>query len=191
MTAAMYVYLDYAGSNGSPSTADITSANLRMRTDDANTQDATNPIPIVTGQTKYSYCRAICLKCITTPPTTKVDNVKFYGPGTSWGTGITLNYRTAVVARTGASTTNYKLATGTPGDTGTIMTDAGLYAGSLADSVALVVGAPLTVAITETSSQIDAATETTNWVILQMAVIDTATPGTLGTKTYTWQYDEI
>jgi len=52
-------------------------------------------------------------------------------------------------------------------------------------------GAPLSVTISEAGSIINAIGETCNYVVLQMEVINTASPGDLANETWTWKYDEI
>ena len=52
-------------------------------------------------------------------------------------------------------------------------------------------GAPKSLTISEGSAQIDAINEETDYVLLQMTVTDTASPGTLSAETLTFQYDEI
>ncbi len=52
-------------------------------------------------------------------------------------------------------------------------------------------GSPLTVSISEAGNLINAIGETTNYVVLQMEVINTASPANLTDETITWKYDEI
>ena len=53
-------------------------------------------------------------------------------------------------------------------------------------------GSPLSgPSISESGSVIDAISETTNYLVLQMEVIDTASPGNLTDETFTFRYDEI
>lgn len=190
MTAVFDVILDIGGSDGSPGTSP-TVTNLRFRTDDANTQDSTNPIPIVAATTKRSYWRQIYLEA-TTAPTTKVDNVKWYTDGSAFGTGVTLKAGDQVPTKTSVSDAGYEVATGTPGDTGDEMVAAHAGLTSSSDAHATYTsGSALTVTIGEASAQIDAIGETTHYVVLQLEVIDTASPGTLSADTFTFQYDEI
>ena len=53
-------------------------------------------------------------------------------------------------------------------------------------------GAPLTgPSISEAGGLIIASGETTNYIVLQMEVLDTASPGNLADETFTFRYDEI
>lgn len=191
MTAAFDVTLDIGGSDTSPGSSP-TVTNLRFRTDDANTQDTTNPIPIVAGQTKRSYWRQIYLEC-TTAPTTKVDNVKWYTDGSAFGTGVVLKVGDETPTKTSGSDAGYEVATGTPGDTGDEMVaaHAGLT-GSVNAHSTYTSGSALSVTIGEGSSQIDDIGEMTHYVVLQLEVDgDTASPEVLSADTFTFQYDEI
>lgn len=189
MVATFSLMLDYGGTDAAPGTS-AAWTNLRFRTDDLNTQDLTNPVPIVAGATKYSYARAVYLKC-TAAPDTQVDNFKTYTDGGGFGTGITTSYRTTFPTKNSGSSSDYLAATGTPGDTGTELV--ALYGGAKADLFGLTSGSPLTgPSISETSSIINAQNETTNYLILQCAINgDTAAPGLKTAETITFQYDEI
>jgi len=189
MTAAFDVMLDRTGSDGAPGASDIITS-LRFRTDDANTQDTTNPIPIVSTLTKYSFWRHIYLKC-TTAPTTKVDNVQFYTDGGDFGTGVTVSSADEQLVNTLAAQAGYEVADGTPGDTGVEMITGHSGVSNKTDIFTYTSGSAKTVTISEATNQIDAINEETDYVLLQMTVIDTASPGTLTAETLTFQYDEI
>ena len=59
------------------------------------------------------------------------------------------------------------------------------------DAFSFTSGSPKTVTISEAGNIIDASGETTNYVVGQMDVADTASPGDLADETWTFQYDEI
>ena len=189
MVATFDLKLDYGGTDGAPGTT-VTWTNLRMRTDDLNTQDLTNPIPVIAGGSKHSYARAIFIKC-TAPPDTQVDNFKFYTDGGGFGTGRTLYVRTTFPVHNSGSTAGYVAATGTPGTTGTELTT--LYGGAKADAFTYTSLSMLTgPTISESGSVINSANETTNYMVFQLTINgDTASPGLLAAETVTWQYDEI
>jgi len=189
MAATFNVKLDRGGSDGSPSDKD-TITNLRFKTADDNDQDTNNPIPIVTGQTKRSYWRHIYMKC-TQAPATKVDNLKFYTDGGGWA-GCTLNVGEQFPANTSIADAGYELATGTPGDTGDELVANHAGISSKADAFTKTQGAPLSgPSISEDSNQIDALNEETDYLLLQLDVSDSASPGVLAQETLTIQYDEI
>lgn len=193
MAATIKVYVDYAGTDGTPgSSDDITSGNLRLRTDNTNTQDTTNPIPIVAAATKYSFWRHLYLKC-TVAPATKVDNIKFYMDGAGFGTGITLNAGDEFPANTAAApSSGYEVAEGTTGDTGVELVTGHSGISGVTDAFTFTSGSPLTgPSIGESGSLIDAIDEMTNYLLIQLKVEDTASPGTKTAETATFQYDEI
>jgi len=189
MVATFTLNVDYGGTDAAPGSSP-TWTNLRFRTDDLNTQDLTNPVPIVAGLVKYSYARAVYVKC-SAAPDTQVDNFKTYTDGGGFGTGIVTSYRTTFPTKNSGSSSGYIAATGTPGDTGTELVS--LYGGAKADLFGKTSGSPLTgPTISEAGSIINDIGETTNYLILQCAVNgDTAAPGLKTAETITFQYDEI
>ena len=190
MPATTSIYRNYGATPSEVDVSTLGPPNIRFKTDDTITIDNNNPIPIVAATTKRSFWIHIYLKA-STAPAVKIDNVRFYtSDGTTWGTGTALKVGTETPAKTSVSTAGYDEATGSVGDTGDVMTDhTGITAST--DAFALTEGSPKTVPITEGSSQIDAANETSNYVVLQMEVIDTATQGDLGNETMFIKYDEI
>lgn len=195
MAADMSVYFDFGGSDTSPGTEQDTDAlgppRMRFKTADDATIDLNNPIPIPAAGTKYSYWKQIYLYC-TAAPATQVDNIKFYSDGSNFGTGITVKVGDETPVKTNASSAGYEVATGTPGDTGDEMVanHAGLT-GSTELFANYTSGSPKSVTINESGNIINAIGETSNYIILQMEVINTASPGTLSSETLTWRYDEI
>jgi len=189
------VYFDFGGSDTAPGTQQNTDGlgppRVRFKTADDATIDAVNPIPIVAGQTKYSYWKHIYLKCATAP-SVQVDNVKFYTDGGGFGTGITLNVGEQFPVKNAAASTGYEVAGGTPGDTGeeVVANHGGIT--SVVSAFSKTDVSPLVgPTISEAGNIINAIGETTNYLVFQMVVIDTATPGDLADETLTFQYDEI
>jgi len=190
MPATFDVKLDIGGSDGSPGQS-LTVTNLRMKTADDNDQDTNNPVPIVAGYTKRSFWRSVYLKCTTAPPT-KCDNVKFYTDGTPFGTGIVLYAGEQFPTKNSGSSSGYEKADGTVGDTGDEMVAGHGGLTSKVDVFTKTQGTPLSgPTISESGGIINAIDETTNYLILQLEVIDTATAGTLTAETMTFQYDEV
>lgn len=194
MVAVFDIYFDFGGSNGAPGTEEDTDVlgppNVRFKTADDATIDTNNPIPIPGSGTKYSYWKSIYMYCGTAPGT-KVDNVKFYTDGGGFGTGITVKVGTQMPVKTNTSNTGYVKATGTPGDTGNEMVASHSGISSSVDAFSYTSASPKSVTISETSSQIDAIGETTNYLVFQMEVISTASPGDLDNETWTFKYDEV
>lgn len=195
MVAAFSVYYDFGGTDGTPGTSTDVDAlgppAIRFKTADDATIDSNNPVPIPAAGTNYSYWKQIYLKCDTAPDT-QVDNIKFYTDGTGFGTGITLNVGNQFPTHNSGSNAGYEVATGTGGTSGdeVVANHAGITTVSSAFSYTS--GSPLSgPTISEDSSIINAIGESTNYLVLQLAVINTATPGNKSNETLTFQYDEI
>ena len=193
MVAVFNIFVDFAGSVNSPgSQVNVDSygpPSVRLKTNDNATIDSVDVIPIPSSGTNYSYWKHIYMKCATAP-STKVDNVKFYTDGGNFGTGFTLKVGTETPTKTHSSSAGYDPATGTPGTTGDVITDHDSVTGS-ADAFSFTSASPKTLSISETSSQIDAINETTDYLVFQLEVIQTASPGDLADETMTIKYDEI
>lgn len=199
MVATVGVFVD-TGSGPSPTPTDtsIYNPNIRFKTADDGVVDTNNPIPIPTSGTRRSFVKWIYLKC-TGGPFTQIGGVKFYTDGTTFGTGITVYIGSAgttaggTVTRTGASQASYIQATGTVGTDGTEMV--ALLTPTVTAKVDVVathpVGTPKTIPISEVSSLILSSGQTTNYIVVQMDVASTASPGDLANRTWTFQYDEI
>lgn len=195
MVAAFSVYVDFGGSDGTPGTStDIDALGppaLRFKTADDATIDSVNPVPIPSSGTNYSYSKHIYLYCDTAPDT-QVDNIKFYTDGTGFGTGITLMVGDEFPTHNNASDAGYEVATGTAGTTGdeVVAAHAGLTGST--DAFTFTSGSPLSgPTISEDSNIINAIGESTNYLVLQLNVASTASPGNKSNETLTFQYDEI
>lgn len=185
MAASFSVYFDHGGSDGSPGTNTDVDAlgppNVRFKTADDATIDSSDPVTIPAAGTNYSYWKHIYLYCDTAPDT-QVDNVKVYTDGGGFGTGLTLY----AGDETPANGTGYEVADTTgelsanhTGITGT--TDLFTYTSGSAKSIS----------ISESGGIINAIGETTDYLVLQMAVASTASVGDKSDETITFQYDEI
>jgi hypothetical protein len=195
MVAVFSVYYDTTGTDATPGASTDVDAlgppTLRFKTNDNTTIDSVDPVPIPSSGTNYSYWKQIYLYCDTAPDT-QVDNVKFYTDGGGFGTGITLNVGDEFPTHTNASDAGYEVATGTSGTTGDEVTAAHASVTGVTDAFTFTSGSPLSgPSISEDSSVINAIGETTNYLVLQLAVISTATPGNKTDETLTFQYDEI
>lgn len=94
---------------------DITSINTRAAQNDTHTTAGTsNPIPIPTSGTSYSFWVTTRLKATTTPAGT-IDNIRWFSDAVSFGTGVTVK---GADASTGAdagyirATSSIQLSTG-------------------------------------------------------------------------------
>jgi len=170
---------------------------VRLRTDDANTADTTNPIPIHAsgvGNFKYSYWASICLDL--SGSFTQIDNIRHYTDGTcGWndGTGGVVNRGDRDSGDHGCPDGSYQQAAGTPGDTGYAIDDGtnghAYYKtapNGVADIFSDISGSPATI----DSSTYGSPTKTKHLVV-QAKVDGDATQGTQSAETFTWIYDEI
>ena len=189
MAAAMSIYYDFGGTDGTPGTEQDIDAlgppTLRFKVADDATIDSNNPVPIPAAGTNYSYWKQIYMYC-DTAPSTQVDNVKFYTDGGGFGTGITMNVGDQFPTKTNASDAGYEVA-----DTATDIVASHTGIAAKTDAFTFTSGSTLAVSIGETGSIINAIGETTNYVVLQLAVASTASPGDLDNETCTFQFDEI
>lgn len=169
-----------------PTRTAITAINSRFNAFDSQTTgDTANPIEIPGAGTNYSYWANTQLNC-TVAPDNLLDNIEWFTDGSNtYGTGIGLTVAQAAIA-------SYTLAPGTPGVTGTVLTNANYTGGTLTpatptDAFAETTGSPLAV-----SGSTSGTGEFGDIVVLQVTVGTTATPGTKPAtpETLTWRFDE-
>lgn len=183
--AATVKIIRFTGS-GAGAESDITSINTRANAYDGHsTGDTSYPIQIPAAGNNYSYWVSTRLKCTVTPTGT-INNVKWYTDGfNSFGTGVTC---VGAKASTGANA-GYRQATGSAGATGTELTmvnHTGLDE-SPSDVFAFTSGSPKSLigSITNPSTGVFG-----DFMVYQIIVASTASPGTTGSETFTWRYDE-
>jgi hypothetical protein len=191
MTNATFsVYYDTAGSDGTPgASTDITALGpptLKFKLADNTTIDTANPIVIpAPTATVYSFPKFIFLKCTANASTHTINNVKIYSDGSNTlGTGVDLMVGLQFPVHNSGATTGYELAD----NANEMVAETALT--SSASIFGYASGTGLTVTISEAGSVINAANETTNYVVLQMNVSDTASPGPTPSETLTFSYDE-
>jgi hypothetical protein len=189
MTAVLKIYAAYAGTDGSPTAAD-TAAVVRLKTADDITIDTVNPCIIPAAGTNYSFWKTLNVYC-STAPNTQVDNLKIYTAGSDFGTGFTTSIGDQYPNHTHASTSGYKVATGTIGTTGTELLTGYTGITSKTGLFTYTSGSPVALTISETSNIIVNIGDTSNYFVIQVALGTTATPGTKAAATITVQYDEI
>lgn len=169
----------WTASTATPTKTNITSIKTRANAYDGHsTGDTTNPILIPSTGTNYSYW-VVSRLYAQSAPTGTINNIKWYSDGTdSLGTGV---------GCVGNDATAYVQATGTPGETGTVLNTT---------NYVTLTGAPTDVFAWDstTMKSISGSTTTTgdfgNFFVYQMTVLNTASPGGTGVETFTWQYDE-
>lgn len=193
MAASYSIAFRNAASPGTQTTI----SNARLRTDDNNTADLTNPC-IIGSSLNYSYWKHIEL--VFTGTFTQISNIRHYSDGTinTWtlGTGGKLVRGNRDSGDNGCPTASYQQAAGTVGTTGYSLSDATnghAYYKSQSTPTANVnsdlSGSPATIDTTlyTTAGQ-------SKGTVLQL-LIDTsgngAVQGVMATKTLTFLADEI
>ena len=189
MTNATFsTYYDTGGSDGSPGAETNVDALgppcLKFKLADNTTIDTNNPIVIPTGATVYSYYKFIKLFCTANADVHTINNVKIYSDGTSSTTGVDVKVGLQFPTHNSGANTGYEVAN----NANEMVAETALT--SSASIYGYTSGAGLSVSISESGSIINAANETTNYVVLQMEVSNTASPGATTSETYTWSYDE-
>jgi hypothetical protein len=190
MVADLSVYFDFGGTDATPGTQQDTDGlgppNMRFKQADDATINTSNPIPIPAAGSSFSRWKQIYLKCDTAPGT-QIDNIKFYSDGGGFGTGITLNVGNQFPTKNSGTNSGYQVA-----DVSATMIGGHTGISTQTDVFTLTSGAPLSgPTISESGNIINAQNETTNYLVLQMVVVNTASPGDLANETLTFQYDEI
>lgn len=180
----------------SPGTA-TTITNARLRTDDNNTADLTNPC-IIGSSLNYSYWKHIELAFSGT--FTQISNIRHYSDGTinTWtlGTNGKLVRGNRDSGDNGCPTASYQQAAGTTGTTGFSISDAtnghAFYKSQVTPTANVnsdVSGSPATIDTTAYTSA-----GQSKGVVLQL-LIDTAAngavQGVMAAKTLTFIVDEI
>ncbi|MCH7561882.1 MAG: hypothetical protein IIC67_11065, partial [Thaumarchaeota archaeon] len=158
---------------------------LRFKKADNPTIDSSDPMPITTATTEFSRWKQIYLKC-SNAPDTQVDNIRFFTDGGGFGTGISVDVADEFPTHNSGATTGYDVS-----DANAVMTTHTDIT-TVTDAFSFTSGSPLSgPSISEAGSIINATGETTDYLVLQMKVIDTASPGNLTDETFTFRYDEI
>jgi hypothetical protein len=192
MAADLSVYVDFGGSDGNAATNQDTDAlgppRIRFKRADDATIDNNDPMVIPAAGTNYSRWKHVYLYC-DTGPSTQVNNIKFYSDGGGWA-NVTLNVNTgswplnnSLDRESGyqvADTEDQAMNGGHDGVSG------------VASAFTYTSGSPLAgPTITEAGGIINAVGEMTDYLIMQMEVTSSASPGDLADETLTFQYDEI
>ncbi len=168
--------------NGNSTKTDKTGGTVRFKTADSATVDTNNPITIPTSAQTHSYEKWLELQITGTPPSQRINNLKFYTDGSNgYGTGVTL-YGEVSGSNTFRSAAQAATANAVPlgGSGSRTMTSAFAY----------VSGSPLSLSSSaETFS--GSTTDIGRYVVLVLTVSAAASQGTLTAETGTFSYDEV
>lgn len=193
MAATVSIYFDTGGTDANPASEDdidiLGPPNLRFKVADNITIDTNDPIPIPGAGIGYSYWKQIYLYC-DAPDGNSINNLRLYADGANnFGTGVDLFVGLQFPIKTNALNTGYEVADTTDEMVAGTENHSGIT--SSASIFDYDVGSPLTVSINEDGNVIDAIGETSNYIVLQMNVASTASPGELPVdETLTIKYDE-
>lgn len=169
-----FLIKERTGTGGGITNTDITSANSRyLLADSTSASSTSNPIPIPSSGTNYSYWKSRYLDCTVTPAGT-ADTITWYTDGANgYGTGVTEKISTA-------SGLSYVQATGSA-TSGTQLTN-GNYAGSgtPVNTFSYTSGSPLSIggSISNPSTG-----KVSDFWVEQLEVASTASPGLISAET--------
>ena len=187
----MSVRYDFGGADAAPGTNQdidpLGPPNLRFKLADNATIDTNNKI-VIPGAglgPYYSYWKSIYLYC-DDPDGNTISNVKLYSSGTNpFGTGVDVMVGLQFPTKNSGSNAGYEVANNANemvAEHGGITSSASIFNYTSAS--------PLAISISEAGNVMNLATETTNYIILQMNVSNTATAGATATATWYFSYDE-
>lgn len=189
MVSSFSVFVDTGGSVGSPAletdTDPLGPPNIRYKRADNAIIDNNNPNVIPSAGTSYSRWKSQYLKC-TAAPDTQVNNIHIDTDGVGFGTGITVVVGDETPAKNSGSSAGYD-----PADTDDDPLINHTQITGVTDFFSFTVGSPKTITISESGGIIDAVGETCDYIITQMEIINTASPGDLVNETIEYEYDEI
>ena len=188
MVAAFDIMLDTAGTTSTPGTSTIISAitpapQLRFKRADDALINTANPNVIPDAGITYSRWKSLYLKC-TIAPDVNVSAVYIYSDGSA-PTGIDIKVGNETPTHTALLTTGYDVSSTNDSP---MTNHASITA--VTTLYNFTSGSTKTVSISEAGNIIDAINETSDYVVLQMEVGPTASPGDLADETITWEYDE-
>lgn len=192
MVATMSVYFDFGGSNGTPGTEQDVDAlgppRLRFKDADDATIDTNDKLVVPAAGTKYSYWKHIYLYCDAADSHT-MNNFAIYSDGANGlGTGVDVKVGLQFPTKTNASSAGYEVAD--TDDEDLVSDHTGISSVASIFNYTSGEANDLDVTCGESGSAIDAVGETTNYVLTEMEVINTASPGDCPDEDGWFSYDE-
>lgn len=198
MVATLVVNLDTEGVDGTPSEIHAVSAlgppNLRFKSADAGSDviDTNDKIVIAAAGLKYSRWKSIYLICTNADGHT-MNNVAIYGDAANaWTPDVDVMVGDEFPNRhyTGAAPNYSGYEEADTADQEMVADHGGITGSASLWTYTDVAPLAVTINVAVQGSVIDAANETSCYVILQMNVDDTAVPGDLANETGSFSYDE-
>jgi len=195
LVATISVYYDFGGADTAPGTEqeidNLGPPAIRYKLADNATIDVNNKcvIPGAGLGPYYSFWKHLYLYC-DDPDGHTISNVKFYTDGVNnFGTGVDVKVGLQFPTKTNASNAGYEVAAGTATSGEELVANHGGITSS-ATIFNYTAAAPLSVTISEAGNVINAAGETTNYILLQGEYSNTASIGTTNQETGWISYDE-
>ena len=195
MAITVSIYFDFGGTDNSPGTSTDIDAlgppRLRFKLADNATIDTNDQmqLPSAGSGPYYSCWKHIYFYC-DDPDDKTLSNIRLYSDGSNgYGTGCDLKVGLQFPVHNSVATTGYDVAHAAVSGTSTELVTGHGDITSSATLFNYTVSSPLTVSVSEDGSVIDAAGETSNYVLLQFSVANTASAGTTATETFYFVYD--
>lgn len=168
--------------NGNSTKTDKTGGTVRFKTADNATVDTNAPITIPTSAQTHSYEKWLELQITGTPPSQRINNLKFYTDGSSgYGAGVSLY---AEVAATGTFRSAAQAASANAVPLG------GSGSKTMTSAFSYISGAALSLS-TAAETFSGSTTDIGRFVVLVLTVSAAASQGTLTAETGTFSYDEV
>ena len=191
LVATFDVFFDWGGANdaaGNNTDVDaLGPPTLRFKDADDATIDASDKIVIPAAGTKYSYWKHIYLKCSNADGHT-MNNFAVYSDGGAWDVNNDLDIGDEQPTKNTGSDAGYEVADTDDED----MTADHAHVTGVTDFFSYTAGegTDFDVSCSEAGAAVDAANETTDYIVLEFKTVNAAVPGDLANETGTWSYDE-
>ena len=196
MVATVSVMVDYGGSDGTPLSQDTTNnePSIRFKTLDDNDMSTNGKllgtIDVPLSGSNNSFWKHIYLK-VTGGTFTRIDNIKFYTDGSSFGNGITTYIGTELPTHNSGDSSGYIKATGTDNSSGDDMLNHSSII-TKNDVFTFTSNTPKNITISESDNKITNVGESTDYIVAQMDVSSNVSlKGDLTDKTWYFIFDEL
>jgi hypothetical protein len=188
--------VDYGGSDGTPLSQDTTNnePSIRFKTLDDNDMSTNGKllgtIDVPISGTNNSFWKHIYLK-VTGGTFTRIENVKFYTDGSSFGNGITTYIGTELPTHNSGDSSGYIKATGTDNSSGDDMLNHSSIT-TKNDVFTFTSNTPKNITISEGDNKINSVGDSTDYIVAQMDVSSNVSlKGDLTDKTWYFIFDEL
>ena len=190
MVATMSVYFDWGGIDAAAANqTDVDALGppcIRFKNADDATIDANDKLVIPPAGTKYSFLKHILLYC-DAPDGHTINNVGIYTDGGVPIANVDVLIGDETPERTSGSDAGYEISIA---DSEMSAQHGGITGTTSFFAYTAGEGTDFDVTITEAGNIINLATETSDYVVLQMTAAAAAVPGDIADETGTWSYDE-